>query len=297
MSSEPGMARMSGRALVDAHVHVWGHHTTAYPFGPHDGLAAPREAFEGARLAAAMDAAGVAAALAIQPRVYGYDHGYLHAARASLRERLRIVPLLNAVRPPNVEDMEALAARDGVAGFRVIALGDEPAGWLIAPDASRLWTRLAEIGLPVGLLMDPRQLPLVETLAAREPGLRVVLDHLGGVRGAHWPVWGPVLLRLSRLPNVYVKISALGHLSRLPFPYDDLHEPVRALLGAYGPERLLWGSDWPHAYDYGTYEESARALAVAIGIESSPTELGLMFGGTARILYGFPSTRDANWNP
>lgn len=275
-------------ARLDTHVHVWGGDEAAYPFGPHDGLAAPKETFDGARLVEAMDAAGVAQALAIQPRVYGYDHAYIFAAVATLGHRLRVLPLLNAVRPSNVDEMQALADRDGVAGFRVIALGAEPADWLIGPNATRLWSRLAELGLPIGLLIDPSQLPVVETLAQRHPGLRIVVDHLGGIQADAWPVWGPVLLGLSRLPNVYVKLSALGHLSAESFPYPDLHPPVRALLDCYGARRMLWGSDWPHVYEYGSYEESAESVAAALGVERAADQ-DLIFGGTAASLYGFRS--------
>lgn len=273
-------------SVVDAHVHVWSADTAAYPFGPHDGLAAPPEPFDCGMLRAAMDGAGVDDAVAIQPRVYGYDHAYLFAAHQQLQQRLRIVPLLNPFRPSAVEDMEALAARDGVAGFRVIANGHEPADPPLGGPATRLWARLAEIGRPVGFLLSPRQLPVVEALAAREPGLRVVLDHLGGVDADAWPTWGATVLRLGRLPNVHVKISALGHLSRCPFPYTDLHAPVQALLHSYGPGRLLWGSDWPHAYGYGTYEESARSALAAIG-NLGAAEQDRILGGTARQLYGF----------
>lgn len=271
---------------LDAHVHVWSGDEAAYPFGPHDGLAAPVEGFDGIRLAAAMDAAGVAQALAIQSRFYGYDHAYLFAAAAGLKRRLKVVPLLNAVRPSNVEEMEGYLACGGIAGFRVIVLCSEPADWLIGPAAARLWSRLAQLRLPIGLLINPVQLSVVESLAEREPELRIVVDHLGGIDAGVWPLWGPVLLGLSRMPNVHVKLSALGHLSREVFPYEDLHRPVQALLDSYGPERLLWGSDWPHAYEYGTYEQSAQSVAVAIGI-GRDAEQDLVFGGTARSLYGF----------
>lgn len=273
-------------SLVDAHVHVWSADTLAYPFGPHDGLEAPQETFDSSRLVTAMDETGVRGAVAIQPRVYGYDHAYLFDAHRRLAPRLRVVPLLNPVRPSGVEDMEALAVRDGVAGFRVIALGREPADPLLGAAASRLWARLAEVGLPVGFLLDPGQLTVIEAVAMREPGLPVVLDHLAGVDSGAWTAWGAALLRLSRLPNVYVKISALGHLSRRPFPHDDLHRPVQELLHAFGPGHLLWGSDWPHAYGYGTYDESARSASAAIGNLGSE-ERDRVLGGTARLLYGF----------
>lgn len=271
---------------IDAHVHVWSGDEVAYPFGPHDGLAAPKEIFDADRLIAAMDMAGVAQALAIQPRVYGYDHQHLFAASASLGQRLRIVPLLNAVRSSNVDEMQAFLGRDDVAGFRVIALGPERADWLDGPRATRLWRSLAEVGLPLGLLITAIQLPLVETLAEREPGLPVVVDHLGGVGADAWPAYGPVLLGMSRLPNVHVKLSALGHLSRDSFPYADLREPVAQLLDRYGPDRLLWGSDWPHVYEFGTYPESAQAAAAAVGLDHAADQ-DLVFGGTARSLYGF----------
>lgn len=273
--------------LVDAHVHVWSADTRAYPFGPHDGLEAPHETFDSSRLGIAMDEAGVRGAVAIQPRVYGYDHAYLFDAYRCLAPRLRVVPLLNPFRPSGIEDMEALSARQGVAGFRVIALGREPADPLLGAPATRLWARLAEVGLPVGFLLDPGQLTVVEAVAMREPGLLVVLDHLAGVDPGAWTAWGAALLRLSRLPNVYVKISALGHLSRRPFPFDDLHRPVQELLYRYGPGRLLWGSDWPHAYGYGTYDESARSAVAVIG-DLGAEERDRILGGNAHLLYGFP---------
>ncbi len=273
-------------ARIDAHVHVWSGDEAAYPFSPHDGLAAPKEIFDADRLVAAMDPAGVSQALAIQPRVYGYDHAYLFAASASLGQRLRIVPLLNAVRSSNVDEMQAFLGRDDLAGFRVIALGSERADWLNGPQATRLWRSLAEAGLPLGLLITAIQLPVVEILAEREPSLPIVVDHLGGIGADDWPEYGPVLLGLSCLPRVHVKLSAFGHLSRDCYPYEDLRKPVRQLLDSFGPARLLWGSDWPHVYEFGSYQDSADSAADAIGIEH-PAERELIFGGTARALYGF----------
>lgn len=120
----------------------------------------------------------------------------------------------------------------------MIALSQEPADWLVGPEAERLWVRLGEVDLSIGLLIDPVQLPLVHDLAQR-PGLRIVIDHLGRIGAAAWPAWGPVLLTSSRLPNVYVKLSALGQLSEHSFPFPDLHEPVRELVDSFDPRAAL----------------------------------------------------------
>lgn len=271
--------------MLDAHVHVWSDDVAAFPFGPHDGLTAPSEAFTHLRLSAAMDAAGVTEALAIQPRIYGYDHAYLFHAAAGLPDRLRVMPLLNPVRSTNVEEAKRLAEHPAVAAFRVIALSPEPAGWLVGPEASHLWKCLTRLELPLGLLIRPEQLPMVERLAGREPGLRIVVDHLGGIGSDTWPHWGSVLLRLARLPNIYIKVSALGHLSKLSFPHVDMHMPVRKLVESYGPDRLLWGTDWPHAYEFGSYEDSARSVIMALGLAGA--ELDRVLAGTARSLFAF----------
>lgn len=281
MSSADGSADR-----LDAHVHVWTDETVAYPFAPHDGIPTPSEAFPGARLRLAMDSAGVAQALAIQPRVYGYDHAYLFASAEALGDRLRVMPLINVARPSGVEEMESLAVRAPVAGFRVIVHGQQQAAALLAAPASRLYAGLAERDLPLGVLTPPERLPAVEALAERQPDLRVVVDHLGGIQVADWPRWGKVLLGLSRLSNVHVKISALGHLSRQPFPYVDLHGAVRQLLECYGAERLMWGSDWPHAYRYGGYTDSHRSVSTAL-FGRSDRECDQVLAGTARTLFGF----------
>lgn len=279
------MDSVSATPRVDAHVHLWGHDTVRYPFGPHDGIPAPQEPFPAERLDAAMRAAGVSQAIAIQPRVYGYDHAYLLAAAAELGDRLRVMPLINVARPSCVDEMEGLADHASVVGFRVNVLGERQATALLASTAAQLWRRLSGRDLPVGLLVEPEHLPVVETFAAGYPTLRIVLDHLGGIRADDWPQRGQVLLRLSRLHNVYIKLSALGHLSGRPFPHGDLHSAVRQLLVSYGPRRLLWGSDWPHAYGYGTYADSHRsveaALATAAGADTEQ-----VFAGTARSLFG-----------
>lgn len=276
--------------MIDSHVHVWSEDTEAYPFGPHDRVPVPSRAFDAVQLTEAMDRAGVAQALAIQPRVYGYDHAYLFEAARQLGNRLRVMPLLNAVRPGNVEEMEALADHDMVAGFRVIAIGREQARRLLEPPAQRLWTRLTQLGLPVGLLITPEQLPIVETLASREPRLRIVVDHLGGITGQAWALWGPVLRRLSGRPNVYVKVSALGHLSARRFPYHDMHAAVRSVLESFQPSHVLWGSDWPYAVGYGSYEDAIRS-AVEV-LDSRDHEQ--VFAGTAATLFGFRPPGDAS---
>lgn len=285
-----GITRSLSQSLrpIDAHVHVWTDDTAAYPFGPHDGLAAPTRPYPADALLRAMDEAGVAQALAIQPRVYGYDHGYLLMAALNRTERLRVMPLINVMRPSALREIETLATHPAVAGFRVIVTGSRGTTAMLDEPATQVWSRLSEHGQPVGFLANPQTIPVIEDIAKHQPDLPIVVDHLASVDAKSWHDWGPRLLRMSERRNIYVKLSALGHLSALPSPHADMLRAVHQLLQCYGAGRLLWGSDWPHVYGYGTYEDSLHALTTALS-GATNKELDLILAGTAQSLFGFPA--------
>ena len=86
----------------------------------------------------------------------------------------------------------------------------------------------------------PDLVPLIEA----NPELTVVIDHM-----ADCPLDRPdqlkLLLDLARYPRVFVKISDLWVLSRQPYPYKDAQEQVKRLYAAFGPQRLMWATNWP----------------------------------------------------
>jgi L-fuconolactonase len=101
--------------------------------------------------------------------------------------------------------------------------------------------------------------PDVERLIERHrESLDVCIDHM-----ADCPIDEPnqlhKLLRLAAYPRVFIKISHLWLLSRQPYPYRDTHDQVKRLYDTFGPQRLMWGTDWPGVERYCGY---ARALAL-----------------------------------
>jgi predicted TIM-barrel fold metal-dependent hydrolase len=87
-------------------------------------------------------------------------------------------------------------------------------------------------------------MPDVAPLVEKFPDLTVVVDHM-----ADCPIDRPreleKLLALARYPKVFVKVSHTWSLSRQPYPYEDTHAQVKRLYDAFGPRRLMWGTDWP----------------------------------------------------
>jgi predicted TIM-barrel fold metal-dependent hydrolase len=92
----------------------------------------------------------------------------------------------------------------------------------------------------------PGSVPLIEGVAERHPGLRLVIDHLAMAAGKDDEAFAglPEVLRLARLPNVAVKASALPCYSSEAYPFPALHPYIRQVYDAFGPRRMFWGTDW-----------------------------------------------------
>ena len=96
---------------------------------------------------------------------------------------------------------------------------------------------------------------LLEPIVDRFPDVKVVLDHLGGPpigEETTRPLLGNVL-RMARYSDMYVKVSNMNRMSKFPYPHRDTHEIARRIYDAFGPERLMWGTDLPYVLTAGGY--------------------------------------------
>jgi L-fuconolactonase len=138
----------------------------------------------------------------------------------------------------------------------------------------------------VGLL--PRHLEHVPVIAQRVPELRIVIDHLGKppITAREFEPWSSLLARAARMPNVFAKLSGLDTGDGDNWTAADIAYIDRAL-ELFGPERLMFGSDWPVVALRGGYGkvwcETNRALA-----RLSRDERDRILGGTAVAFYRLP---------
>jgi predicted TIM-barrel fold metal-dependent hydrolase len=113
----------------------------------------------------------------------------------------------------------------------------------------------------------------------------VVIDHM-----ADSPLLDPValepLLALRRFPRAYVKISHAWSLSAEPYPYVDAHGQIRRLYDAFGPQRLIAGSDWPLVERYCTYVEAIDLARARIAFLNAEDKRWIC-GETARRVWRF----------
>src|SRR5439155_24410195 len=106
--------------------------------------------------------------------------------------------------------------------------------------------KAAELGVVASIAAPARFQPTIRHLASTFPRLTILCHHMAGARVAD-PSTLEAILPSAALPNVHVKLSGFHYVSEVAwnFPYPDCRPVAQALLDAFGPERLHWGSDYP----------------------------------------------------
>jgi predicted TIM-barrel fold metal-dependent hydrolase len=268
---------------IDAHVHVWTDDKARYPraSGSRD---FPPAHFTPEDLFAHAHPNGVKRIVLVQMSFYRYDHSYLLASMAAHPGTFSAIGIVDAGGADPAADMIALQGK-GARGFRITP-GSAPGTWLDAPGMLAMWRCAGERGLAMCPLIGPEQLPAIGRMCERFPDTRVVIDHLAriGIDGAVKGSDVRALAALAAHRNVYVKVSAFYALGSKAAPYADLEPMVRIVFDAYGPKRLMWGSDCPFQVQDGhTYKASVDFIR-QLGFLSADDREWLM-GKTAAALF------------
>ncbi len=227
----------------DTHAHVFGPEQR-YPYNPARAYTPPDAPLEA--WLALHAKLGVARGVLVQPSVYGTDNRAILDAVALHPRRLRAVVAVGAaVSDAELERLHAAGAR----GIRV-NLADKGGNPFASPaDLARVAARIAPLGWHVELLAHVHEMDDWTEALARLP-TDVVFGHYGympAALGADHPAFRAFLARLES-GRWWVKLTAPYRLTaRSALPYDDVAPFAQALLAAR-PDRLLWGTDWPHPY-------------------------------------------------
>jgi len=194
-----------------------------------------------------MDEVGVDKAVIVQPIYYLFDNRYVADCLRRFPGRFAAIGLVDPKAPDAVARMEKLVREDGFGGLRIHSSRlDHPSEWA-APDQDPLWRRSEELGTCFIVHGPAANLPHLEPIIGRFPEVPVVLDHIGGAPTDEEPPF-PLLshvLDLARFPKVYVKLTPQAHKSELPFPHADTFPAFRRIYDAFGPQRLMWGTNFP----------------------------------------------------
>jgi predicted TIM-barrel fold metal-dependent hydrolase len=272
----PGFTMPPG--AVDCHAHVFGP-PARYPYAA-DRLYAPPPVYL-ADYHAMHAALGVARGVLVQSGVHGTDNRVIVDALAQANGRLRAIALIDE----SMSD-EALSALDraGVRGFRanlVAKLGVQ------LDAARRLAERVSGFGWHVQFLLDIESFPALDRTLSGFP-TEVVIDHMGRpdpAAGIDAPGFRS-LLRFLEGGRGWAKLCAPYRTSRTGYPYADIAPFAQALVRS-APERLLWGTDWPHVMlDPPVPNTGDLAALLPNWVPEAATRKRILVDNPAR-LYGF----------
>lgn len=249
--ARPGSARIKA---IDTHAHVFLH---SLPMAADRRYTPDYDAPLAAYLSL-LRANGIDRGVLVQPSFLGFDNSYMLAALRANRHILRGI----AVIPYDVDE-ERLARLhdDGVAGVRLNLIGQpDPADTPLFDDFLR---RLARRGWIVEIQVESRRLKTVAP-PILDHGLRLVIDHFGRP-DAGLGIADPgfvYLLDLSRTRRTWVKLSGAYRLAPGEAGERLAMQAAGALLDRFGPDRLMWGSDWPHTQfeKVGSYRAARESL-------------------------------------
>ncbi|MEU7871940.1 amidohydrolase family protein [Dactylosporangium sp. NPDC049140] len=278
--------------IVDAHHHLW-QPDRGYRWLDEPGLERIRRPFSAGDLLAELAANSVDATVLVEGgRCHPDEAGDLLALAADTGPIVGVVGWIDIADDDvagTVRRYRGLRGGDLLVGVRAQVQGEPDPDYLDRPDVRRGLAAVGAAGLVFDLVIRADQLPAAARAARAVDGLRFVLDHLGkprideGDAGLHR--WRDGFAALAANDNVTGKLSGLVTEAGPHWTPDDLAPFVAVAVEVFGPERLMFGSDWPVCLLAADYPRVLDALAAALPPLSAEA-LGEIYAGTAIRTYG-----------
>lgn len=278
---------------VDAHLHCWDLDRAPYPWlGPE--LGSLYRTIDFPEVLPLLAATGVARTVLVQSDENTDDNQYLFEVAREHPEVAGVVAWLPLGAPDETAELlDGLLAHPKFCGVRVGINHVPDTDWLLRPEVDESLGLLEARGVPFDVVsVRRRHLELVPVLSERHPQLRMVIDHLSKPPikrddPAYWEPWRKNLARAAENPNVFAKVSGLfpARGDMADWTAADIRPTVDYALDHFGPDRLMFGSDWPIAELAGGYAKVWDELS-SIFDELGPPAYAMIVARTACNFYG-----------
>jgi L-fuconolactonase len=272
--------------VVDAHHHFWTPGKYDYYWMAGESLAPIRKPFGPAELKPLLDEAGVDSTVLVQTVPSVDETREFMRIAAETPFVAGVVGWVDLTDPEVGETLAELRAQpDGkwLVGIRHMVHDEADAEWQLRPDVQRGLAAVRDADLAYDLLVRPRELPAALATAQAFPDMRLVIDHIAKppIASGEIDAWAALMEPFRELPYVFCKLSGMiTEADWKQWTVADLRPYVEIVLDIFGPERVIYGSDWPVCLLAGEYGAVKRALAEALPALSTE-EHARVFGGNA----------------
>ncbi|HSQ03010.1 MAG TPA: amidohydrolase family protein [Burkholderiales bacterium] len=232
--------------ITDAQVHIWAASTPERPWPARHQPHRP-EPISADALLREMDAAGVQRAVLVPPSWEGERNDIVLAAARAHPDRFAAMGRLDPEAPASRNAISTWRNQPGMLGLRFTFQRPLLRPLLVEGKVDWIWPEAEQAGIPVMVLAPHADMPHIDRIAERHPGLKLTIDHLGLTGGSKDETAFrdlDQLLRLAKRPNVAVKVSCMPHYTTDAYPYRALHPYLRRVYDSFGPRRMFWGTDF-----------------------------------------------------
>ena len=273
--------------FIDAHSHIWTPDTGHYPLAAGFRRANMEPAsFTVEELQRLMKPAGVNRVVLIQMSFYGYDNSYMLDTIQRFPGQFSGVAVIDQNAKQPEAEMVRLKAL-GVRGFRIYPSNMPYERWTESVGLQKMFAKGGEERLAMCCLIDTNALPSLHKACEQFPDTPVVIDHLCriGVSGKVEEADVKALCDMAQHKQVTVKVSAFYALGKKMPPYLDLAPLIRRVFDAFGPERLMWGTDCPYQVVDQTYQESIDLVRKGLDFLSAADKEWLLTRTAERVFF------------
>ena len=272
---------------IDSHQHFWKYNPGQYGWMD-DGMAVLKRDHLPGNLAAAQSGLGFDGSIAVQARQTLEESRWL-LELADTHPRIQGVVGWVDLQSDSVEDqLEQFAAHPRFVGVRHVVQDEPDDQFMLRPKFIRGISMLRTFGLTYDLLIYPSQLPSAIELVEKFPEQAFVLDHIAKppIKEGTLEPWAGQIRELATHQNVHCKISGMvTEADWANWQSEDFQPYLETALAAFGPERLMVGSDWPVCRLAGEYTPVMN-LAIGFMETNAPNHLDNFLGGNALAFYG-----------
>jgi L-fuconolactonase len=232
---------------IDAHQHFW-HYNPARDAWITDAMSVLKRDYLPAELAVELTRNGLDRTIAVQADQSERETEFLLELAEKHHFIAGVVGWVDFRSPHVAERLQYFSKFEQLVGFRHIAQSEPDDFFLLGHEFVRGLRQLQPYGFTYDLLVYPQQLPAAVELAARLPQQAFVLDHMGKpeIRGGQNAGWRGLIRDLAAHPNVHCKLSGIvteAHWNR--WTPEEIKPYLDVVFEAFGPDRLIFGSDWP----------------------------------------------------
>ncbi|MFJ9383840.1 amidohydrolase family protein [Peribacillus sp. NPDC101481] len=208
-----------------------------------------------------------------------------------------VVGWLDLSAPSFPEQLDSLMTRPGIVGLRPMLQDLEDSAWILQEQVVENLKQLIRYDLPVDLLINHKHISSVLTLMKTLPNLKAIIDHMAkpNISAGELNKWQEEMNTLSQFPNIWCKLSGLlTQADPAMWKAEDFKPYIQHIVRAFGPDRLLFGSDWPVCLSAGGYEDAVRVIKGNLPETLTQAEVDGIFSGNAEAFYKLKERGERN---